>query len=96
LVAKKVRTKAYNRAKQKLLNIHVCEFLFGWGGGISTKASSACLKNEQASFSSLRYADPPIRFAEAKLRGFKSLIAKIRTTLVVVFILALRFEPPVL
>ena len=58
--------------------------------------SSACLKNEQASFSSLRYADPPIRFAEAKLRGFKSLIAKIRTTLVVVFILALRFEPPVL
>ena len=31
--------------------------------------SSACLKNEQANFSTLRYAEPPIHFADAKLRG---------------------------
>ncbi|NCU30849.1 hypothetical protein EOL73_02980 [Candidatus Saccharibacteria bacterium] len=42
--------------------------MLGWGEG-SAEASSACFKNEQAPFYTLRYAEPAIPFASQNFVG---------------------------
>ncbi len=74
-----------------------CRIWLGMGDISRFASSSACLKNEQDNFSALHYSEPPIRFADAKLRALKCLRAKIKTTQQVVLILAgdEGFEPPI-
>ena len=49
--------------------ISMCRIWLGMGDISRFASSSVCLKNEQANFSALHYAEPPIRFADTKLRG---------------------------
>ena len=46
---------------------------FGAGSRVSAKASSACLKNEQANFSALRFAEPTKVYFVNYLRRFSNL-----------------------
>ena len=52
---------------------------FAKGGGISAKASSACLQNEQANFAALRYAEPPNLLLRKSHSVIQTPLAKTKT-----------------